>query len=217
MKTNRWIVPTVVLLLSLGSARLYAQTSIQVMAGTLDVIGEPNNGGFSGGLTTGQLLIPFTDSSGSTAGLVWFSPGDGSGGYVHCAVPEASCTPSEITAITQVLSYNGAGGDSSSGSFWNSLYLGTPTCMLGGGAVTKTMFQKKIDKTTGTLTISGLATVSGTVLNYANDPFGNCDQTNLIATYNLSGTGNYMAQFTPDPNSTTKAYIFQWMHISFNE
>jgi hypothetical protein len=209
----RWLLAAI-LLLGLGSASLYAQ-SIQVIAGTLDVIGEPDGGGFSGGLTTGQLLIPFADNSGSTAGLVWFSPGDGSGGYVHCAV--ASCTPSQITAFTQVLSYDGSQGDSSSGSFWNSLYAGVPTCMLGSGAVTKTTFQKKLDKSSGTLTVSGLATVSGTVLNYGNDPFGNCDQTNLIATYTISGTANYTAQFTPDPQSVNKAYTFQWMHISFNQ
>jgi len=90
--------------------------------------------------------------------------------------------------------------------------------MLGSGAVTKTTFQRKVDKTTGILTISGAATVSGTVLNYVYDPvLGICDQNNLIASYTISGTANYKAQFTPDTQSVTKAYIFQWMHISFNQ
>jgi hypothetical protein len=208
----RWMLAAI-LLLSLGSASLYAQ-SIQAVAGTLDVIAEPNSGGESGGITTGQILVPFVSSDGSTVTTVWFSPGDGSGGYVNCAILGSGCTLNVITSITNVLTYLGAGGDSSSGAFWNAPSVAV-SCMEGGGTVTKTTFQHRLTK--GILTVRGTATVSGSILNYPSDPILGCDTTNLIATYTISGTANYTAQFTLDTQSGTGDYLFQWMHISFNK
>ena len=89
-------------------------------------------------------------------------------------------------------------------------------CMLGAGRVTKTSFKHKLDSGTGILIVKGTATVSGSILNYPYGDYG-CDLNNLIASYAISGKANYVAQFSLDTGPGLGNYIFQWMHISFNQ
>jgi len=208
-----WRVLATALFLCLSWTSLHAQ-SIQAIAGTLDV--TATGAGFSRGITTGQILIPFVDSNGdSSATPIWFSPGDGSGGYVHCAVPSSFCSPADIASFSDILTYQGSGGDSPQGTFWDRSLI--VSCMQGGGTVTKKTLQHTLNKTTGILTLRGTATVSGSIMDYSYDVFGLCDDTNLIASYMITGTANYTAQFILDTQSGRGDYIFQWMHISFTQ